>query len=113
MSKPPRTEPIMYRADLAVSRSAGKVAAAGTAVLEIEPTTYTLLMPLEEREPFLVIRKMETHEVIAVIELLSPTNKRAGSDGRKEYLNKRLEILRTPAHLYRNRPLAGRRASAR
>lgn len=93
-------ELLSYRADLAVSRGANEVPGpAGAALLEIEPTTYFLPMPVEEREPYLVIRKTETREVVAVIELLSPTNKRAGSDGRKEYLNKRLEILRTRAHL--------------
>jgi hypothetical protein len=93
-------EPISFRSDLAVSR--GEIEgglAGGTAVLEIEPTTYTSPMPLEEREPYIVIRQIESREVVAVIELLSPTNKRAGSDGRKIYLSKRMEILRTRVHL--------------
>ena len=38
-------------------------------------------------------------EVVTVIEVLSPGNKRPGSDGRREYLNKRETVLRSPAHL--------------
>jgi hypothetical protein len=90
-----------FRADVAVVRGdrGSGTQRPGANRLEIEPSIYTLPLPVEEREPFLVIRKTETREVIAVIELLSPTNKRQGSDGRQEYLSKRLEILRTPAHL--------------
>jgi Protein of unknown function (DUF4058) len=36
--------------------------------------------------------------VVTVIELLSPSNKRAGDD-REQYLAKRRELLRSPAHL--------------
>lgn len=49
----------------------------------------TLPMPLEERESYLAIRKTGEKEVVCVIEVLSPTNKRAVSDGRREYLAKR------------------------
>ena len=36
--------------------------------------------------------------MVTVIELLSPSNKRAGDD-REQYLAKRRELLRSPAHL--------------
>ena len=65
----------------------------------IEPVTLTLPMPEEEREPYLLITKRDELEVVTVIELLSPINKRAGSDGRREYLTKRETVLRSAAHL--------------
>jgi hypothetical protein len=68
-------------------------------VLDIEPKVVTLPMPVEEKEPYLVIRENTSRQVVAVIELLSPTNKRPGSDGRREYLAKRAEILQTRVHL--------------
>ena len=54
---------------------------------------------MEEREAYLVIRKTGEREDVTVTELLSPTNKRASSDGRREYLKKRREVLRSSAHL--------------
>ena len=52
----------------------------------------------EERIRFLEIRDRRGRALVAVIELLSPSNKRSGED-RELYLAKRREILRTPAHL--------------
>jgi hypothetical protein len=91
-----------FRADVAVSvGSPAAVGASSAAVLDIEPSLYALAMPLEmeEREAFLVIRKTGEREVVTVIEVLSPSNKRPGSDGRREYLAKRREVLRSTSHL--------------
>jgi hypothetical protein len=91
-----------YRADVAVSvGSPARNRASSAAVLDIEPSIHTVPMPaaVEEREAYLVIRKTGEREVVTVIEVLSPANKRPGSDGRREYLNKRHEILRSTAHL--------------
>ena len=63
------------------------------------PETCTLPMPEERRETYLVIRERKSLEVVTVIELLSPANKRAGGDGRREYLAKREQILSSPTHL--------------
>lgn len=66
------------------------------------------------RESYLEVRRVDNRQqVIAVIELLSPTNK--SGDGRKEYLSKRAEVLYSPTHLVeidllragRPMPLAG------
>jgi hypothetical protein len=67
----------------------------GTAVAAVEG-----LLPVHEtrRESHLVIRDAASHEVVTIIELLSPTNKRRGG-GREEYLAKREEILDGPTHL--------------
>ena len=72
----------------------------GVAVMTaIEPVVMTLPMPEERREAFLLITKRQDAEVVTALELLSPTNKRAGSDGRREYLAKRETVLRSAAHL--------------
>ncbi len=49
-------------------------------------------------ESYIEIRDRETFEVVTVIELLSPTNKAAGSD-REQYIGKRKAILSSNAHL--------------
>jgi hypothetical protein len=76
--------------------------AGGTATavaVQIAPVIRTLPMPERVREPFLTIRDRETREVVTVIGLLSPTNKRPHSDGQREYLRKREEVLLSSAHL--------------
>jgi hypothetical protein len=52
-----------------------------------------------QREVFLTLRSRESMEVVTVIEVLSPGNKRKGSDGREEYLRKRDTVLLSAAHL--------------
>lgn len=51
-----------------------------------------------ERQSYVEIRDRVNRQVVTVIELLSPTNKRPGGD-RDLYLAKRDEFLRSPAHL--------------
>jgi hypothetical protein len=53
----------------------------------------------EYRERFVEIRVRETGELVTVIELLSPTNKRKGSVGWNLYLCKRKELLYSRVHL--------------
>lgn len=60
--------------------------------------TVTLPIPEEIREGYLEIRDMATGAVITAIEVLSPTNKRAGK-GRNAYLSKRETILGSTTHL--------------
>jgi hypothetical protein len=45
------------------------------------------------------IREVGTMRLVTVIEILSPANKRSGSDARTEYLDKRRAILRSSTHL--------------
>jgi hypothetical protein len=57
-------------------------------------------VPEEHREPYLTIRtKDDFDRVITVIELLSPTNKDASTNGRREYLQKQRSVLQTQTHL--------------
>jgi hypothetical protein len=65
----------------------------------IEPEVHTVPMPIEITEPFLVIHDSAGNEIITVIEILSPTNKRPGTDGSREYHLKREEVLRSAANL--------------
>ncbi|MCA9051431.1 MAG: DUF4058 family protein, partial [Planctomycetaceae bacterium] len=58
-----------------------------------------LPMPIERQETYLVVRDRESLQVVTVIEVLSPSNKRRNGDGRREYLTKRDEILSSPSHL--------------
>lgn len=51
-----------------------------------------------ERQRYLEIRDRRSRELVAVVELLSPVNKKSGPD-RAQYLTKRSEILASPAHL--------------
>ena len=55
----------------------------------VVPVELTLPMPVEERDPFLTIRDREGLQLVAVIEVLSPSNKRAGTNDREDYLAKR------------------------
>lgn len=68
-----------------------------TATLPI-PVQVEVPMLEEVREGYLEIRENSTKEVITVVEVLSPKNKRTGP-GRIAYENKRQQILTTPTHL--------------
>lgn len=69
-------------------------------VARIQWREYTDLASGEEhRETYLVIRHVETQQVVTVIETLSPANKRRGMDGHREYLNKRNQTLKSQCSL--------------
>ncbi len=96
-------DPTLVRPDVAVLRRSekrrGRTNAGGTSTASPASVELTLPMPEEHREAFLVVRLRQTMEIVTVIEVLSPTNKRAGSDGRREYLAKRESILKSATHL--------------
>lgn len=103
LEHPTDPEPERFRPDVAVLRSptdAGprRPAPAGEPAAGV-PVLVTLPMPEEQREAYLTIRLRESLEIVAIIELLSPANKRPGGDGRREYLGKRESVLRTGTHL--------------
>lgn len=73
----------------------------GVAVLTettLEVKTCTIPYIEEHRETFLTIRRGKPSEVVTVIELLSPTNKRQGTDGRQQYIEKSSALLKTKTH---------------
>jgi Protein of unknown function (DUF4058) len=64
----------------------------------VTSTTVTIPMPETIRESYLEVRDVTTREVVTVIEVLSPKNKRPG-EGRKAYDKKRLQVLGSSTHL--------------
>lgn len=70
------------------------------AVAEATAPIVVHLPPMYVRQPFLEIRDRRTgNRVVTVIEVLSPTNKRSGTDGRAKYLEKQAEVLASDASL--------------
>jgi hypothetical protein len=53
----------------------------------------------EVREIRLEILDVMSHAVVTVIEVISPANKVEGSNGRKSYHDKRLEVMNSSCHL--------------
>ena len=93
----------VIRPDLTIVRPprqnrSGRAQPASAAAI-LEPVECTLPGPVEVREKYLVIRKVNSAEVVTVIELLSPGNKREGGEGREEYLAKRDAVLQSRTNL--------------
>ena len=88
------------RADVAVlAQDSGPATGRNDSGKSSETTACTVPVPEERRETYLIIRERTNMEVVTVIELLSPANKRKGGDGRIEYLKKRGEIYSSQSHL--------------
>ena len=85
-------------ADLSLVRPGGAGSAAGAVGLLEAPVEIRLPEQDVEEVPYLEVRDRLGRELVTVIELLSPSNKRAGAD-REAYLAKRRELLRSTAHL--------------
>ena len=66
-------------------------------VATLEPVTIPLLRLDEVRETFIEIRTRPGREIVAVLELLSPSNKRG--PGHEDYLRKRHAVIMADAHL--------------
>ncbi len=95
---PPEPRRRVGDADLSLARTGRKgIAAAGVGLMEA-PAEIRLPEQEVEEVPYLEVRDRLGRELVTVIELLSPSNKRAGED-REAYLAKRRELLRTPTHL--------------
>ncbi|MBU7582770.1 MAG: DUF4058 family protein [Nostoc sp. TH1S01] len=65
---------------------------------QTRPKQIQLPIPVEVKERYLEVREVGTHQVITVIEVLSPNNKRKG-DGRTAYEKKRQRVLGSSSHL--------------
>jgi hypothetical protein len=88
--------------DVLVSRDPLRtVGGGGTAVMNaarLEPTTLENLETLDPHtEAFIEILRLPDQAVVAVLELLSPTNKYG--DGRGFYIEKRIQLLRQKVHI--------------
>ncbi|MBE9106901.1 DUF4058 family protein [Nostoc cf. edaphicum LEGE 07299] len=64
----------------------------------VQPKTVTVPIPEIVKERYLEVRKISTKEVVTVIEILSPKNKRKG-EGRNAYETKRQRVLGSSTHL--------------
>lgn len=71
----------------------------GAVVLAPEPTLLTIPVPTEQRERYIEIYTRSDRQLVTVIEMLSPTNKRPNSAGRREYLDKRRQLLHARVNL--------------
>ena len=95
--------PRQIRPDITIVREAAegrrRKSQGQSAVATVEPVERSLPGPFEVQEKYLVIRQLNSAEVVTVIELLSPSNKRTGSEGREVYLSKRQEIIESPTSL--------------
>ncbi len=88
---------LLGRADLGVVLRDQPAAPGGsTAVLEA-PARVELAAQDVERVPYLEIRDRQGRQLVTVIELLSPSNKR-GED-RRQYIAKRSQLLASPVHV--------------
>ncbi len=95
---PPGPRRPLGRADLPVAKP-GVVGGGPARLAVLEPPTEVHLPDQEfERAAFLEVRDRRGRGLVAVIELLSPSNKRPGGD-REQYLAKRRGLLGGGAHL--------------
>lgn len=87
--------------DVLVGRDVLRSGDGGTAVAaraRVEPTQFTNIDYLDPHtEAYIEIVGFPDQEVVAVLELLSPTNK--SGDGRGFYLEKRQQLLRQKVHI--------------
>ena len=88
--------------DVAVRASSSPSPSNGGAIVaEVGDAPLVIEIAREEvREPFVeIVTAANDERIVAVIEVLSPANKAAGSVGRRLYLAKQRRILRGDAHL--------------
>jgi hypothetical protein len=97
----PPTATVRYPDVAIVETKPGGVvqAAALTSTLALaEPMLVEVAVPDIVEEAYLEVREPTSGDVITVIEILSPLNKRPGA-GREKYVRKRLEIFASYTHL--------------
>ena len=88
---------IEHPSDLPLAAQGGP-GASGAAVSD--PPWILTLYPVEMREVFIeILTTGDESRVVTVIEVLSPSNKTAGTPGRDLYLTKQRELLRSQTHL--------------
>lgn len=63
-----------------------------------EPEVLTTLLDDEIHEPYLKVIDSASGQAVTVIEVLSPTNKIPGAEGRRGYQQKKAEVLDSPTH---------------
>lgn len=89
---------LVGRGDVTVSRTGVDAAQIRSAVLDAPAVGRVSLAVDTERHAFLEIRDRANRQLVTVLELLSPSNKRLGPD-RDQYLAKRRRLLASPVHI--------------
>jgi hypothetical protein len=88
--------------DVTVQRSTSQTNPTSSNIAVAAPPVTALKVrlpvPVEFREAYLEVRDTETREVVTVIEVLSPANKRPGK-GREMYERKREKVFSSRSHL--------------
>ena len=65
---------------------------------EVQPVEVIIPVGEEVEEPFVTIQELPGRKLVSVIEVLSPTNKKT-VDGRRDYLKKRDDLIKTRVSL--------------
>lgn len=93
-------EPLTFVPDVSLTTASAQTptAAAATAIAEPVPIPMRVPMAVPTRLVSVYIRHRQNETLVAVLELLSPVNKRRGQ-GRTDYLEKRRTFLKTSVHL--------------
>lgn len=98
--------------DVSVIERTGPSPRIGAAVIAPPPVVGAVPMSVPTRYGRIEIRTIRDESVVTLIEILSPVNKRPGSDAVEAYERKRQDLFRTDAHLLEIDLLrAGRRPS--
>jgi len=69
-----------------------------SALMVAEPVVFPFELEIEIEEARIEIKDRRHNMLVAVIEVLSPSNKIRGSEGRASFLSKRNEIMASPVH---------------
>jgi hypothetical protein len=80
------------------TRKPGRKRSAAGGLAVVEPVVVTTLREEEIRERHLEVRATDTRDLVAVIEVVSPSNKVPGSAGSASFTAKRREVTGSPAH---------------
>jgi hypothetical protein len=89
---------LIGRGDMTVSRADDDSAGTAAVLLEAPAVGRVPLVADVERHAYLEIRDRGNRQLVTVLELPSPSNKRPGPD-REQYLAKRQQLLTSSVHL--------------
>ena len=77
-------------------RSAKHSTSSSTAIAE--PIIVPILIDHEIEEAYLTIKNPKSGALVTIIEIMSPTNKIRGAEGRKSFMRKKNEVLASDVH---------------
>lgn len=86
--------------DVSVSERVDQPRGGGGVAVLADPYTRPSVEPVQMREIYVEVRSLaQDQRVVTTIDVLSPSNKRAGSEGRELYLRKQKALLQSETHL--------------